>query len=129
MLQSSPPVAFGTAEDLDLPDVAAALQPPDEDLQSPEMDDQPFGTLQLRGTLGSDDLGLEFVGRLENAATPVILGPCRTAGSLFELLHCDIAESLLSSGLEQDGNVGGGPGGRSCRTVGCLGEWRAHCGG
>ena len=110
MLQSSPPVAFGTVEDLDLPDVAAALQPPDEDLQSPEMDDQPFGTLQLRGNLGSDDLAL---GRLENAATPVILAPCRTAGSL----------------LEQDGNVGGGLGGRSCRTVECLGEWRAHCGG
>ena len=126
MLQSSPPVAFGTVEDPDLHDVAAALQPPDEDFQSPEMDDQPFGTLQLRGNLGSDDLAL---GRLENAATPVILAPCRTAGSLFGLLHCDIAESLLSSGLEQDGNVGGGLGGRSCRTVGCLGEWRAHCGG
>ena len=107
------------------------MQRLDENLQSPgscEMGD-PFGTLQLRGILGSGNLDLELVGRPENVATPGLLGPCQTAGSLFELLHYETDESLLSSGLEEDGNFVGGPEGQSCRTVGCLGAWRAHCGG
>ena len=134
MQQSSPPVAFGTVEGLDLLLAVAhrqriALKAPHEDLQSPEScetADQPFGTLEIRdtdaGSPGSDD-HLEVVDCLENAATPGTLGLCQTA-DLFEL-HCETDESLLSFGLEQHGKVGG-PGGLSCRTVGCLGGSRAH---
>ena len=138
MLQSSPPVASGTVEGLDLPAPAPlriALQAPGEDLESPEfceMGDQPFGSLQLprgidAGSLGFDD-HLDFVvHRLENGATLGILGPCQIAGGLFEM-HCENDESLLRFDLELDGNDGS-PGGLSCRTVGCLAVWTAHCGG
>ena len=136
MLQSYPPVASGTVEGLDLllahHRQGIVLKVPDEDLESREsceLGDQPFGTLEIRGTdadsPGSDD-HLEVVDRFENAATPGTLGLCQTV-DLFEL-HCETDESLLSFGLEQPGIVGG-PGGLSCRTVGCLGGWRVHCGG
>ena len=88
--------------------------------------DQLVGTLGLRSK-GAARLGSDDHHRLGNAATLEILGLCQTAGCLFEL-HCETDESLLSFGLEQPGIVGG-PGGLSCRTVGCLGGWRVHCGG
>ena len=110
--------------------VAGAQHPGTLDHHGTDADGGPLAD-DLHGA--ADDLPHLAECCLEIAAALVTLGPCRSAGSLFEFHYYGSGRNLLtsSSHLAKVENIGpqGGPGARSCRTAGCLGACSGRCGG